>query len=79
MVIQKLQVTKRKTNHQIISACAILCIDQDLYGFPFEKINDKESYIDYVKNDSEKECENFITRFVKHLNNLADIKLTTYI
>ena len=40
------------------SACAILCIDCDLYDVPYDKIKEKEFYIDYVKNDSEEECEN---------------------
>ena len=43
--------TKKTANHQINSACAILCIDQDLYEFPYETIKDKEFYIDYVKDD----------------------------
>ena len=68
--------TKKTANHQINSACAILCLDQDLYEFPYETIKDKEFYIDYVKDDSEEECENLITRFVEHLNNLADIVTT---
>ena len=69
-------LARKKVKHQINSACAILCIDQDLYEFPYEKIKDKEFYIDYVKDDSKEECENLITRFIKHLNDLADIVTT---
>ena len=46
-------MTKKKANHQVNSACAILCIDRNLYQFPYEKLEGKEFYIDYVKNDSE--------------------------
>ena len=33
--------TRKKANHQINSACAILFIDQNLYEFPYEKIKER--------------------------------------
>ena len=52
------------SNHRVNSACAILVIDDDLYDFPYEKINNMRLYTDYVKDDSEIECENLILRFI---------------
>jgi hypothetical protein len=70
---EKQKITKQKANHQVNSACAILWLDQNLSHFPYDLLKEKEFYIDYVKNDSEEECENLIVRFVEHLNSLADI------
>ena len=73
---EKEELTQKKANHQVNSACAILCIDRTLSDFPYERVKDKEYYIDYVKDDSEEECESMILRFIDHLNSIADIITT---
>ena len=72
-VEQSEKKTQAKANHQINSACAILCLDKTLSDFPYEILKEKEYYIDCVKDDTEEECENLILRFIKHLNSIADI------
>ena len=75
---EKDELTQEKANHQVNSACAILCIDRTLSDFPYESVKDKEYYIDCVKDDTEEECESMILRFIDHLNSIADI-ITTWL
>lgn len=70
--------TQRRANHQVNSACAILCIDRTLSDFPYDRLKEKEYYIDCVKDDTEEECENLVLRFISHLNSVASI-ITTWL
>lgn len=67
------KATTKKSLHQINSVCAVLYLDEGLYNFPYDLLQDKLLYTDSVKDDTENECEDLIMRFMEHLNFISDV------
>ena len=67
--------TVRVNNHSINTVCSVLHIEDNLYNFPYEKIEPYRLYIDHVKDDTENECTRMMNDFLIILEECAEILL----